>query len=151
MTKTFTTLEIINICAWYKQSRENPDKPLSVLPLTVQWKLKNNVTKLQTLSDNFMNFRDEADNAIREEYISDEKSEESVDEQGQPIRKIKDEYLETYQAKVTELNEKLSEIIAEKQDVDIDTIDINAVVDEIVDNSKLTIEDLEMLNFMNID
>lgn len=146
MLKKLTTLEILNICAWYKKCREDANKPLSVLPLTVQWKIKNNVKKIQDIADNFSQFRDEADNEIREEYISDEKSEESTDENGLPIRKIKDEYLEGYQAKITELNAKLTEIVESENEIDFDCVDINAIVEQINDpEQKFTIDDLEIL------
>lgn len=149
MTKTLTTLQILNICAWYKQVRENPDKPLSALPLTTQWKVKNNVAKIQSIADNFVSFRDEADNEIREEFISDTKSEETTDENGQAIRKIKDEYLEEYQSKVTELNNKLNEIVSEENEVDIDCVDLDKIVEQIKDDEKkFTIDDLEMMAFM---
>ena len=150
MIKELTTLEILNICAWYKKCREDANKPLGVLPLTVQWKIKNNIKKIQDIADNFTQFRDDADNEIREEYISDEKSEESTDENGMAIRKIKDEYLEAYQAKITELNAKLTEIVESKNSIDFDCIDINAIVDQINDtDKKFTIDDLEMLMFMD--
>lgn len=149
MNKTLTTLQILNICAWYKQVRENPDKPLSALPLTTQWKVKNNVAKIQAIADNFISFRDEADNEIREEFISDTKSEETTDENGQAIRKIKDEYLEEYQNKVTELNNKLNEIVNEENEVDIDCVDLDKIVEQIKDDEKkFTIDDLEMMAFM---
>lgn len=150
MVKKLTTLEILNICAWYKKCREDENKPLSVLPLTIQWKIKNNIKKIQDIAENFNQFRDEADNEIREEYISDEKSEDSTDENGLPVRKIKDEYLEAYQTKITELNAKLTEIVESENDVDFDCVDINSIVDQINDtDKKFTIEDLEMLMFMD--
>ena len=53
--------------------------------------------------------------------------------------------MDDYQAAVAEANRKLQEIAEEKNDVEIDTFDIDAFVENLDDDGVLTFEDLTML------
>lgn len=148
MEKSFSTLEIINIVAWYKQARENEKKPLSELPLKWQWILKKNISAMNTVAENFNSFRDEAEKSLREEFATDEKSIIDTDENGQEIRRVKDEFLSDFQEKTNEFNKRLGEIIAEMNTIEITTINIDELIDSVGDTSNLTIDDLDILSFM---
>ena len=76
-----------------------------------------------------------------------------LDEEGneitEPMRKIKDEYMEEYQKTVGELNGKLNEIAYEDNEVDIATIDFDTFIDGLPDESKIDFDDITMLSFMD--
>jgi len=149
MKKVFTTLEVLNIGAWYKQARESEKKPLNSLPLKVQWTLKKNMTAFNPTIENFTNLQREAEEELRNHYMSDEKSYATQDADGQDIRKIKDEYLEEFQAEVTDMNNKLNDILNEEVEVEVAPINIDKLLDEIGDKETgLSVEDLEILETM---
>ena len=150
MNITLTTLDVISVVTWYKNIRENENKPLSELPMKTQWAIKKNMDKLNPISQSFFTFREEAENELRQEYATDEKSEDVTNEEtGETTRQVKTEYMEDYQTKINELNIKLTEIVAEKNEIDLDTIDLDKVIEENSDNFKnLTIDDLDIINFM---
>lgn len=150
MTKNFTTLEILNIVAWYKQARESEKKPLNSLPLNIQWNLKRNIEKLTPIVESFNSFRDELDTQLQTEYSTDEKSYDTTDEEGNQIRKIKEEYFEDFRAKTDELNQKLNEILFNSNEVSISTVNLDKVFNEET-FTDLTMDDLDILSFMNED
>ena len=151
MNKTLTTLDIIAITKWYQDIQNKDPKPLSELPIKVQWSIKKNMKKIEPISQNFFAFREEAENTLRQEYIGDDKSEETFDEgQQQNVRRVKAEYLEEYQSRVNELNQKLTEIVAETNEINFEIINLDAIVEESGDKFiNLTIEDLDSLSFMS--
>ena len=79
------------------------------------------------------------------EPIKDEEGNEITE----PMRKIKDEYMEEYQKTVGELNGKLNEIAYEDNEVDIATIDFDTFIDGLPDESKIDFDDITMLSFMD--
>lgn len=152
MKKVFTTLEVLNICAWYKQARENEKKPLNSLPLKVQWTLKKNITAMTPTADNFQNLQKEAEENLRAKYMGDDKSYPDKDEQGQDIRKIKDEYMTEFQGEVQEMNMKLNDILMEEIEIELSPISVDNVIDEIGDkDTALSVDDLEILETMKED
>lgn len=149
MKKALTTLEVLNIGAWYKQARENEKKPLNSLPLKVQWILKKNMTVLNPIIENFTNLQKEAEDELRNNYISDEKSFADKDADGNDIRKIKEEYMPDFQNEVADMNNKLNDILMEVTEVEFSPINVDQILDEIGDKeTPLTVEDLEVLEMM---
>ncbi len=149
MKKALTTLEVLNIGAWYKQARESEKKPLNSLPLKVQWILKKNMTVLNPIIENFTNLQKEAEDELRNNYISDEKSFADKDADGNDIRKIKDEYMSEFQDEVADMNSKLNDILMEVTEIEFSPIDVDKILDEIGDKeTPLTVEDLEILELM---
>lgn len=149
MTKIFTTIDIVTICAWYKACREKEEQPLNNLPLKIQWILKKNITTLQPIAENFLSFRDENEKNVQMKYADDEHSYEDVDENNQAVRKIRDEYQEQFQNDLNEINNKLNEIAMEQNEVEIEFLNIESLIEELPEHSTLTIDDLEILNFMD--
>lgn len=149
MIKKFNTLEVLNICTWYKQARENEKKPLNDLPLKAQWNLKKNIAALTPIAENFFSLQQESEEQLRSAYISDEKSYVDTDENGQEIRKVKDEYLDDFQKEVNDLNNKLNDILNEENEFDLAIIDVDKIIDEIGDKeTELSVDDLEILSLM---
>ena len=149
MKKVFTTLEVLNICAWYKQARENEKKPLNSLPLKVQWTLKKNITAMNTIAENFTNLQKEAEDDLRNRYMGDDKSYADKDEQGQDIRKIREEYMSSFQKEVNDMNMKLNDILMETVELELSPINVENIVNEIGDKeTALSVEDLEILEQM---
>lgn len=152
MKKVFTTLEVLNICAWYKQARENEKKPLNSLPLKVQWTLKKNITAMTPTADNFTNLQKEAEENLRANYMGDDKSYPDKDDQGQDIRKIKEEYMEEFQNEVQEMNTKLNDILMEQIEIELSPINVDSIIDEIGNkDTALSVDDLEILEVMKDD
>lgn len=152
MEKTYSTLDVLNICAWYKQARENEKKPLNDLPLKTQWTLKKNITAMNPIAENFSNLQKEAEENLRSRYMGDDKSYPDKDEQGQDIRKIKDEFMAEFQKEVNDMNIKLNDILEEKVNININPIYINDIIDEIGDKkTNLSVDDLEVLDLMSAE
>jgi len=96
-----------------------------------------------------MTFRDENEKNVQAKYMDDEHSEESTDENNNPIRKVREKYQEDFSKDLNEINMKLSEIALEENSVDIEFLNIEALIDDLPEHTSLTIDDLEILNFMD--
>jgi len=144
---TLSTLEILNIVSWYKEKRQDEKKPLGALPLKIQWELKKNIDKISPIADSYMNFKQEIENKLQEEYATDEKS--MIDESDNTVRKIKDEYIAEYQKEIAEMTEKLNEILIEQNEIEMNSFDVEDILNNLEDDCGLTIDDLDILNFLN--
>lgn len=156
---TITNLEGLNIMAWNAQLSE---EKLNALPLKLRYYLKKLITKLAPDIQEFEKFRDEELKKIQDVYGTDEKSyevEEIVkDEDGNPvlnedgkeqtqqIRKIKEEFMKTYQDEISALNEKLMEILSEKNTYECSTYDVSKMVEDMPEDTALTFDDINMLD-----
>lgn len=156
--KVFNNIEALSICNFINQlTPEKNDK----LGLKVRWAIKKGNDKLAPIAKRYEEFRNEIVNELQSAWFTDEKSEEFIqpklDADGNPIvdadgneitesmRKIKEEYIDDYQAAVAEANKKLEEIAMEKNEVELDTFDIDAFVENLDDDGVLTFDDLTML------
>ena len=127
-------------------------KPLNDLPLKAQWNLKKNIAALTPTAENFFSLQQESEEQLRSAYISDEKSYVDKDENGQDIRKVKDEYLDDFQKEVADLNSKLNDILNEETEFDLAVIDVDKIIEEIGDKeTELSVDDLEILSLMGAD
>lgn len=156
--KTFNNIEILSICNFINQlTPEKNDK----LGLKIRWAIKKGFDKLSPIAKRYEDFRNQIVNELQAAWFDEEHSKEFmqakvddngkpiVDEEGnevtEPMRKIKDEFMDDYQAAVAEANRKLQEIAEEKNDVELDTFDIDAFVENLDDDGVLTFDDLTML------
>ena len=156
--KSFNSLEVLTICNFINQlTPEKNDK----LGLKLRWAIKKGFDKLSPIAKQYEDFRNEIVNELQKAYFDEEHSEEfmqpkldaegkpMVDADGnevtEPMRRIKEEFMDDYQAAVAEANRKLQEIAEEKNDIEIDTFDIDAFVENLDDDGVLTFEDLTML------
>ena len=162
MKKIFKNIEVLNIVAYVNQM---PKEKLDELPLKFRWNLKKNMDKLRPIAESYETFRNERVQELQREWFNEEKSDEfmqtKTDENGEPMkdedgneitepmRKIKDEYMEEYQKTVSELNGKLNEIAYEDNEVEIATVDFDAFIDSLPDESKIDFDDITMLSFQD--
>ena len=162
--KQFSCLEILNIVAYANQFNSNAEK-VDCLPLKFKWNLSKNLKKLAPIAQEYETFRDKEIAALQQAWFDEEHSEEfmqtkvgadgnpELDESGaeitEPARKIKDEYMDDYRKAIDDLNSKLNEIVVEKNEVEISCVDFDEFVENLPDDTKLDIQDLTMLSFMD--
>ena len=156
--KSFTCLEVLAICNFINQLTEEKDEKLG---LKLRWTIKKGFDKLQPIAKRYEDFRQEYVTKLQNEWFNEEKSEEFMqtvvdnegnpildaegNEQTQPARKIKEEFMKDYQVAVDELNQKLQEIAEEQNEVEMDVFDIDSFVENLNDDGVLTFDDLIML------
>jgi hypothetical protein len=71
-----------------------------------------------------------------------------TEEGTQEFRKINDEYMDEYKEHVNELNKKLEELLSEKSEYEICTVNMDEFVNNLPDETALKFEDIELLSFM---
>ena len=159
MNKTITTMETLNVVAWANQlSKEKTD----AIPLKVKYALKKIVAKLDPDAKAFEEFRNQELERIRDKYFTDEKSykktETVMDENDEPVKDengveqtremlvIKDEYLHDYQDEIQMLNEKLNEILVDKNIYEYNSCNIEDMVNSLPDNTPLEWTDIDILD-----
>lgn len=140
IVKTIPMVAALNEVAWYEQNRSD----ISALSATARLALKRNMNQLSDMSKNFYQLRDELREELRNKYSTDEMSIETEVEDADgnkvPGRHVKDEYLEEYQSEVAELQEKLNDMLADTEEVDLFIIDLDAELERI-DQKDLDISD----------
>lgn len=162
MKKIFKNIEALNIVAYVNQM---PKEKADELPLKFRWNLKKNMDKLRPIAEAYENFRNEQVQHLQTKWFDEEHSEEfmqaKLDDEGKPIvdadgnevtepmRKIKEEFMEEYTADVNELNVKLNEIAYEDNEVEISVVDFDAFVDALPEESKIDFDDITMLSFQD--
>lgn len=163
ITKTFSTLEIINIIAFLNNNVK--EEQMKELPTKFRWNLKKNTDKLMPIARRFEEFRDDLVKELQDIYFTDEKSYEYTetkrDDNGNPVlksdgteettsmRKVKDEYMDEYNGAIKELNTKLQEILVEKNDVEINAMDLDNLVEMLPDDTSIDFDCLSILCFMD--
>lgn len=154
MKKSFLNVEVINVMAAMRTLLED-EKKVKELPIKLRWALKKNMSALSNTVDDFEAFRQELVEELQNEYFSnDEKSYPAMvevpgQEEPQEGRKVKEEYLEEYEKRVEELNTRLQELLREENEYEIRTVDLDAFVENLADDTSLTFDDVDMLSFMD--
>lgn len=162
MKKIFKNIEVLNIVAYVNQM---PKEKADELPLKFRWNLKKNIDKLRPIAEAYENFRNEQVQQLQAKWFDEEHSEEfmqtkldaegkpMVDADGnevtEPMRKIKEEFMDDYTKDVNELNAKLNEIAYEDNEVEISTVDFDAFIDALPKESKIDFDDITMLSFQD--
>ena len=131
MKKELMNIEIDNIIAYMNKKDSIIRNPEAKLSIEFAWKLRKNLKRLSSIYDTFVQARNEIINY----YSSDEYSTDI----GDGKRKVKDEYLNEY-------NKKISELCLQKNEVTIDMAKIEDVMPG--SNQGLTFEELNILSFM---
>lgn len=167
--KTFTNAEILNITEWYNANRNNVEtrRKFDCLPARVQLGLKRNIETLSPILKPFIELRDDMQKELQDEFFGEEKSDEIIqtvydntgnpildadgNEQTQPARQVKPEYLKEYQERAEELNNKIYEMLIERNDMELKVFNMDDILDSIPDDSQLNIDDFEMLYIMDIN
>ena len=163
ITKTFSTLEIINIIAFLNNNVK--EEQMKELPTKFRWNLKKNTDRITPIARRFEEFREDLVKELQNVYFTDEKSyeytETKTDENGNPVlksdgteettsmKKVKDEYMDDYNEAVKELNAKLQEILMEKNDVEINAMNLDNLVEALPDDTCIDFDCLSILCFMD--
>lgn len=150
MKKELYNIEIINILPAINKVLEDKEKTKD-MPIKFRWALKKNLQAFSSTVKSFDEFKQELIDELQSEYFNEEKSHEETmetDEGTQEFRKINDEYMDEYKAKVEELNEKLRELLGEKNEYEIYTYDMDDFVANLPDDTALKFEDIELFSFM---
>ena len=161
--KNFYTAETVNLYYWYldfmKSERAN------ALPVKIRYALKKAIVKIEPDAKTWIEFNEAEGKAFREKWFDEEHSEATaipkVDADGNPVldengvqetdegRKIKDEYMEEFQAAQQELQGKLNELLTERNEYDINTVDFDEFVGSLDDDSPIKWEDIEMMSIID--
>lgn len=140
ITKTIPMMGALNEVAWYEKEKSS----ISGLSATARLALKRNMNQLSEIANNFYQIRDELQSELRSKYSTDEKSTETEVENADgskvPGRHVKDEYLKEYQSEVAELQNKLNEMLADTEEVELFVIDLDSQLERI-DQKDLEISD----------
>ena len=163
--KTLMLVDAQDIVEWFRDFREERIKEL---PIKIQWAILFNVKELQPIVQKFEEFKDSVSQNLQNEYFgNDEKSvpfqREKVNENGdiifddngnpvmEDLRKIKDEYIDEYQNKINDINDEIRALLLEKTTYKLKGIDVDKLVDLLNDNSSITLKDIDIMSFVNID
>ena len=150
MTKEFYNIEVVNIVPAINKILEDANKTKD-MPIKFRWNLKKNLSIFSPTVKEFNEFKQELVDELQKEYFNDEKSHEEtteIDGETQEFRKINDEYMDEYKERVNELNEKLQELLSEKNEYEIFTVDMDEFVNGLSDDTALEFADIELLSFM---
>ena len=153
MKKEFYNVEIINLLPMINKILEDKEKTKD-MPIKFRWALKKNLQAFSSTVNSFNEFKQELVNELQDEYFNDEKSHEETmetEEGTQEFRKINDEYMEEYKTKVDELNDKLRELLGERNEYEIHTYDIDDFVTNLPNDTALEFDDIELFSFMAVE
>ena len=159
MKKDFYLIEAINIVSYF--NKLDAEKK-NALPLKVSYAFKKAVDKMAPDVRRFEEFRDEEFKKIKDIYFTEERSYEckipKVDEKGEPVidsdgnqetedgRKLKPEWEEEYTLAVQSLDEKLKEIVLEKNTYEYNGVNVAVMVENLPDDTPLQSSDIELID-----
>ena len=154
MNKKLNTLEVVNIVSYVNNVMT--EEQINAIPTKVKWYLKKNMDKIRPTAKKFEDFRADEVAILQKEFFTDEKSTEYTETQKDgngvehevPMRKVKDEYMDDYKEAVNKLNVKLQEILDEENEFNLSTIDFDAFVESLPDDSPIDFDCLNILSFM---
>jgi hypothetical protein len=143
--KTYKIYEIVALELWYREFLKEKNKEM---PISDQWNLSQNMKEISQSASNFHEFQEKLKKEIQEEFFTEEKT-EKITKDGEELMKIKDEFLPQYQEKVGKVNKELEEISKEEKKFTLRAIDVDNLVASLGDETKITIDDLNMLSAFN--
>ena len=148
-----TTAEVVNLVSFFNQEVEdqktNENAFFNSLPNLMLWRFRGNIKVLMPTYQEFETVRENLQNELQRKWFDEEHAEPiEGDEEG--LYRIKEEYIEPYQQATAEANQKLNEILSDKNTYTIQTMDVNTEIENCIDkiNSK-DFEKTEMLMFMD--
>ena len=143
--KAYKIYEIVALEIWYREFLKEKNKELLI---SDQWSLSQNMKEISQSISNFHEFQKKLKKEIQEEFFTEEKT-EKITKDGEELMKIKDEFLSQYQEKVGKVNKELEEISKEEKKFTLRTIDVDSLVTSLGAETKITIDDLNMLSAFN--
>lgn len=145
-TKTFTLSQSRQICQWFNDFRKERIKSI---PIKTQWQLLQIIKNFEPKVIDYENFENDILSDFQKEYTTEEKATKK-EEDGKLLWLIKDEFLQEYQEKLTKIqNEELTPLLKEKYTYTFNAIDINNFLENLQDDTKIILSDLEMLDLIN--
>lgn len=151
MTKELFNIEVVETVQAVNRLLENKEK-VKELPIKIRWAIKKNFASFSPTVKSFEDLRQELVGELHEEFFNEEKSNlkkvKMEDGSEDEVRQVKDEFMEDYEKRVNELNLKLQELLGEKNEYDIYTVDLDEFVESLPNDTKLTFEDIDVLSFM---
>lgn len=148
ITKEFYNIELMNLSQWYAQVRQEHKEKFSTLPFQVQLALRTNMKEIGKTADSLIEMRNELNENIRNKYFTAEKADE-IEQDGQKMMKIKDEFVEDYKKEVAECDTKLQEVLQDRTKVQLTVFDMDAMYETLPDECELEMDDIDMLSFMD--
>jgi hypothetical protein len=143
--KTYKIYEIVALELWYREFLKEKNKEM---PISDQWNLSQNMKEISQSVSNFHEFQEKLKKEIQGEFFTEEKT-EKITKDGEELMKIKDEFLPQYQEKVGKVNKELEEISKEEKKFTLRAIDVDNLVASLGNETKITIDDLNMLSAFN--
>lgn len=159
MKKTYTNLEVLNIIAWFNQL---PKEKADAIPIKIKYALKKVINKIEPDAKQFEEFREQETMRIKDKYFTDEQcnrvAQTIVDKDGNPVVDengveqteevlvIKDEFKDALQDEIDTLNEKITEILQEKNDYEYNGADVASMVDNLPDDTPLEWDDINIID-----
>lgn len=161
MKKELILLDIINIVTYMDEL--SVEKKNSI-PVKAYYGIKRAIDKMRPIKEQFDGIKNERLEVLKAHYFIDKNTfecdipqtnnigEEMKDENGNVImtkgRKLKDEFIEEYQADVNKLSEELQKLLMEKTTVEYDYVDIGEMVSSMPDDTPLQNTDLDILDYI---
>ncbi len=153
MVKKLRVIECIGVKQWYDQARA--EKKFDNLTVSTLWSLRKNIKPITDIVNNFNEFKSGLEEELQAEYFTEEKSQVTTikNQNGQDVsvRKVKDEFLSEYQEKVTEINEKLKEVVNNIEELTFSPIDMNKEIERLGSSCALNMDDLDILSIFEED
>lgn len=171
VTRTLMNLEVVNLSSWAREFKDQPMESgktrIQALPIKTQWAFVKNMKILDAETQKFEEFRDGLIEQLRAEYFNEERSVEGkqpqigengevvTDAEGNPVMQdiltVKDEYMDQYREEVEKLNQAINEVATEKNVYTFTFIDVDAIVEDLPDDTEITVDDLNMLTAFTAD
>lgn len=147
MIKKFTVSDVINIVVFYNGFTE---EKLSELGVKVRWRIKKAIDLFLADAKRFEDFRNSEIQKIRDEYFTEEKSFETIqnDDKTKTVRIVKDEYKDEYEKALNGLSASLEEILKEEHEYEYRGFDVDEFIDNLSDDTTLTFDDLNNLDII---
>ena len=145
-TKTFTLFQLRTLYNWFNDFRQERIKSL---PIKTQWNLLQIIKLFEQKIQDYEVFENELIGDIQKEYTTEEKAIKKEDND-RVIWQIKDEFLEEYRKKISKIqDDELTPLLNEKYTYTFNSIDVNEILENLQNDTKIILNDLEMLDFIN--
>ncbi len=131
---------------WFNDFRQERIKSL---PIKTQWNLLQIIKLFEQKIQDYEVFENELIGDIQKEYTTEEKAIKKEDND-RVIWQIKDEFLEEYRKKISKIqDDELTPLLNEKYTYTFNSIDVNEILENLQNDTKIILNDLEMLDFIN--
>lgn len=147
MTKELLNVEVVDLVQLINKLLSNAEK-VKELPIKIRWAIKKNMNVFSPTVKAFEDLRRELIDELQKEFFNEEKSHIVNTEDDEEVRQVNDEYMDEYNNKVNELNSKLQELLGEKNEYEIYTVDMDEFVESLPNDTKLEYDDIDLLSFM---